>query len=82
MGFTKTRILIDFGVKDDGRSRNNDRSRDLGRRVTYDDYGGDDTKSKKEKDRNPYRHKGYEKPKDTFKDAGADVVEEVLDQVG
>ncbi len=62
-----------------------DRERDLKRSSTYDVNGK--TKDKKkdskkqgdkpESERNPFRHKGYEDPKQTNKD----LVEEIADEV-
>ena len=43
----------------------------------YDENNKQDLNKKGEK-RNPNRHKGYEEPKDTFLDAGGDVLDEVM----
>ena len=41
--------------------------------------GRDDGKNKHGNERNPNRHKGYEHPKETFLDAGGDVLDEGME---
>jgi hypothetical protein len=71
--------------KSDVTTRDRDRSRDVRRSKTHDDYDDKKSKSKKDngdgkKEKNPYRHKGYEDYKQTNKDLGEEVLDEVFNE--